>query len=244
MTACVYKITNLRNQKVYLGKTRDVRQRWREHTSKAHQDRRKGLSPLYSALRKYGIENFHIEVLSSHDTDQEAYEAEVEAIRIHKSNQRRYGYNLTSGGEGVTPTPEWKARLSEKAKARFAAGARNSFQGRTHTLESLAKMSQPRPHVQGPDHSFWGKHHTEQTKRKLRAAKQGIPLWTDAEKKEIGQRSSGEKSPTSKLTDDQALELRQAFNEGTPVKELQTIYKISKASVWRVIHCQTYKKAG
>lgn len=51
--AFIYKITNLINNKCYIGKTeRTILSRWKEHLQK-----RKTLDlPLYRALNKYGIE--------------------------------------------------------------------------------------------------------------------------------------------------------------------------------------------
>lgn len=56
--AFIYKITNLINNKCYIGKTeRTINERWKEHLKKS-----KSLDlPLYRALNKYGIDNFQIE---------------------------------------------------------------------------------------------------------------------------------------------------------------------------------------
>lgn len=58
--AFIYKITNLINNKCYIGKTeRTIEKRWKEHLRK-----RNSLDlPLYRALNKYGINNFQIEQL-------------------------------------------------------------------------------------------------------------------------------------------------------------------------------------
>lgn len=57
----IYKITNKINGKMYIGKTIfTVEQRWKEHQKDS---RRRDFEkrPLYSAIKKYGIENFSIE---------------------------------------------------------------------------------------------------------------------------------------------------------------------------------------
>ena len=57
----IYKITNDINNKVYIGKTLStIDKRWKEH-QRDSQKRRCEQRPLYSAIRKYGIEHFHIE---------------------------------------------------------------------------------------------------------------------------------------------------------------------------------------
>ena len=61
----IYKITNLINNKCYIGQTiKTAEQRWKEHQSHAFgshpNDQNK---TLYKAIRKYGLENFTFEVL-------------------------------------------------------------------------------------------------------------------------------------------------------------------------------------
>ena len=47
----IYKITNLINNKIYIGQTiRDVQIRWKEHL------RSKDEAPIHKAIRKYGKE--------------------------------------------------------------------------------------------------------------------------------------------------------------------------------------------
>ena len=57
----IYKITNDINDKVYIGKTTlsSVEDRFQEHL-KDSQRVRFEKRPLYNAISKYGIENFHI----------------------------------------------------------------------------------------------------------------------------------------------------------------------------------------
>ena len=55
MTGYIYKITNLINQKAYIGKTvNSIEKRWSEHQREAQRERAEN-RPLYKALNKYGI---------------------------------------------------------------------------------------------------------------------------------------------------------------------------------------------
>ena len=57
----IYKITNKVNGKVYIGKTvLTVQKRWSQHCSD-YEKEEKSSRPLYSAMRKYGVNNFDIE---------------------------------------------------------------------------------------------------------------------------------------------------------------------------------------
>lgn len=58
----IYKITNQINGKSYIGKTNlaSIQERFKEHihdSKRVHMEKR----PLYSAMNKYGSENFKIE---------------------------------------------------------------------------------------------------------------------------------------------------------------------------------------
>ena len=102
--ALIYKITNLINQKVYIGKTNhlNIQERWKEHLSdytRTHKNKR----PLYEAMSKYGIQNFSIEEIEQGLTDKEACEREkfwIEYFNSYVGFDNSNGYNATLGGDG------------------------------------------------------------------------------------------------------------------------------------------------
>lgn len=93
----IYKITNKINDKIYVGKTLDtIENRWREHKND-YQKRRNEKRPLYSAMRKYGIDNFFIEKIEECSID-EINSREIYWIKYY--NSFKNGYNATKGGDG------------------------------------------------------------------------------------------------------------------------------------------------
>ena len=70
----IYKITNLINNKLYIGQSRFIMRRFQKHKSEAINN---NPLPLYNAIRKYGIENFAFDVLEECEpkqlNDREAY---------------------------------------------------------------------------------------------------------------------------------------------------------------------------
>lgn len=93
--AYIYKITNDINQKIYIGKTEfSIEKRFKEHCKDAFKNR-KEQRPLYMAMRKYGIEHFHIELIEETDKPEEREIYWIEQYRSFKN-----GYNATIGGEG------------------------------------------------------------------------------------------------------------------------------------------------
>lgn len=94
--AYIYKITNKKNGKIYIGKTSyTIEKRWKEHLDKI--DTYAGKRPLYSALKKYGIENFLIEEVEECDSSI-LNEKEKYWIAFYDSYEN--GYNATLGGDG------------------------------------------------------------------------------------------------------------------------------------------------
>lgn len=96
----VYIISNLINNKVYIGQSVFIGKRWSEH--RRDYQRKTEDSLLYKAMNKYGIHNFSWKVLEE-CTPEELDEREI--FYIHK--YRSYvgfkdcnGYNSTLGGRG------------------------------------------------------------------------------------------------------------------------------------------------
>lgn len=100
----IYKITNDVNDKVYIGQTHlTLQDRWRTHKY-AH---KKENYPLYRAMRKYGIDKFHIEPIEE-CSDEMLDEREVYWIEYYGSFGK--GYNATLGGEGHKSYTEEEVR--------------------------------------------------------------------------------------------------------------------------------------
>lgn len=94
----IYQITNLINNKKYIGLTTStIQERWKQHLQALNS----GVDyAIYKAMRKYGLENFVIEELEEVPNDQ-LNEKEKEYIKAKDSYIKNgKGYNLTRGGEG------------------------------------------------------------------------------------------------------------------------------------------------
>lgn len=93
--AYIYQIINDINNKIYIGKTEfSIDKRFKEHCSDAFKERNEK-RPLYSAMRKYGIEHFHIELIEETD-----FPEEREKYWIEQKQSFKQGYNATLGGDG------------------------------------------------------------------------------------------------------------------------------------------------
>ena len=93
--AYIYQITNDINQKIYIGKTENsIEKRFKEHCWDASRERNEK-RPLYNAMRKYGVEHFHIELIEETNNPEER-----EVYWIEKKQSFKNGYNATIGGDG------------------------------------------------------------------------------------------------------------------------------------------------
>ncbi len=128
----VYVITNLIDNKQYVGVTNEPDRRLTEHKC-GH-----GSKLVFQAIKKYGWENFKIEFVfegsEEHATQMEMYLIHVLGTLAHN------GYNLTLGGEG---TWGWKPSNELRKKwSKQRGGKLNGMYGRTHTEEARKKISE------------------------------------------------------------------------------------------------------
>lgn len=97
--AYIYCITNVINNKRYVGKTTlTLEKRFKEHCRDSLREKY-NKRPLYDAMNKYGIENFIIEELEHVDDVSLLNEKEcywIQELQTYGSN----GYNATKGGDG------------------------------------------------------------------------------------------------------------------------------------------------
>ena len=100
--AYIYKITNCVNDKIYIGKTYlNPDQRFKQHCNESKKSEKKN-RPLYSAMNKYGVENFSIEQIEQVKNDEIASEREqfwIEKLRTYIGFSDCNGYNATLGGD-------------------------------------------------------------------------------------------------------------------------------------------------
>ena len=103
----IYKITNKITGKCYIGQTiQSLQRRWYKH---CHDNR---CPALRDAIKKYGQDNFTIEVIDTATTIDELNEKEIYWISFYNSLVPN-GYNLQTGGKNSRCAESTKKKLSE-----------------------------------------------------------------------------------------------------------------------------------
>ena len=92
----IYKITNIKNEKAYIGKSVEiVPKRWTEHIKTSLNIGNISRTKIHDAMKEYGIENFTFEILEE-CSKEKLNEREKYWIAFYETNT--YGYNIKSGG--------------------------------------------------------------------------------------------------------------------------------------------------
>lgn len=127
MTGYIYKFENKINGKVYIGKTKNIKERIYQHS---HITKNKN-TKFGNAIRKYGISTFSFDILITiHSKDSNSLDIVLNCLEkyfIKKYNSFNEGYNCTLGGEGTI-----NFKHSEETK--------NKLRGRTVSEETRRKI--------------------------------------------------------------------------------------------------------
>lgn len=180
----IYKITNLANNKVYVGWTsRDPQQRFLEHQKRIK-------SPVSHAINKYGVEGFAFEIIYQSQDYVHSRDIETHFIVEHCSLIEQWGYNQDLGGTGHKRTQatiekhraaiKGKKQTAEHVAKRIQKGESNGMYGRTgelhprhgtiHSEEERQRISEGvrKTFEEGRIPHRKGKKWTEEQKQKIR----------------------------------------------------------------------------
>lgn len=95
---------------------------------------------FYRSIKKVGWDSFKHIILAKNLTLNEAYKLEMFFIQKYKSYIRKYGFNLAMGGLSNIPNKEAKEKMRKNATRLF--GKDNPFYGKKHTQETKKLISQ------------------------------------------------------------------------------------------------------
>jgi group I intron endonuclease len=163
----IYKITNKENGSIYIGCTiNSLEKRFGEHLSRCFSSTHK--SKLYNSMKKYGQENFTIELIEECDLSV-IYEIEKKYIGQYDSYNN--GLNSTIGGEGClgyTHSPEKRIKISESLKNG------NSHKGKTYEELYGDKADEEREKRRMSVKQGWGSMSDENRQKRIIKTKESV----------------------------------------------------------------------
>lgn len=173
----IYRITNLQNGKIYIGKTslNPPQKRWKSHlnTVRRGPDDHHRYQYVHRAINKHGVRSFRFEVIATYDDEKEWTQAEIDFIARFKSNDRKVGYNLTIGGDGARGyrfSPAQRRRMSERKKREYI-GPGNPFFGKHHARETRRRIGElaAKRFADPTKNPFFRRRHSAASKAKMSA---------------------------------------------------------------------------
>lgn len=212
----MYKITNLTNNKIYIGQTENLNRRWSEHKSTAKTN--KTNTHFYRAINRYGIENFVIEEISYelYSNLEEANLEEIRLIAFFNSTDKNIGYNIDPGGNRHFVTEEQKEKLRVQR-----IGDKNPFFGKTHSEETI---------------NFY------RERMKGNAIRLGCVSSSETLIK-LSYAFSGEKNPNKKLNNEQVKEIRKLYAEDKISQpKLAKKFNVALITISRIIRRVSWKE--
>lgn len=149
---------------------------------------------FWRAIEKYGWDNFSSEILKDDLTKEEADKVEIEFIALYDTTNPNKGYNLAAGGGGPMGVP-CPEELKKKYSEMFT-GEGNPFYGKHHTDETRKVLSEQHTGMKASDdaRAKMSQSQTERFKDPVERAKCG---WehTEEQKKAHSEHMSGEGHP-------------------------------------------------
>lgn len=260
----IYKITNVKNGKFYVGSTVDTRVRFQTHRRQL----RKGThhcAPLQAAWSKYGEECFKFSVAENVNSKDDLFEAENRWLSEHHG--KIYCYNISRFADapmrGVKFSDEHSAKISVAMKGnQFAKGYKRTpeeceairlrkigntnFLGKTHSEEARARLSAAH---QGKQHRL-GHQNSPEHRARISAAMKGKAKSPEHVEK-IRQRMIGTSYAKGRIvTEEQRAKMSRPVREMTSgttfasIREAAEFYGLGRPNVIRAIRNDEPLKRG
>ena len=170
----IYCIENTLNHNKYIGLSTQIEIRWQNHKRLLKRGKHEN-AHLQNAYNKYG--DVFIFYVIEECEQEELNEREKYWIKFYDT--KNHGYNESEGGGGIfNPTDDVRRKISEGLK-----GEKNGMYGM---------------HLCGEQNAWFGKHHTEETKKKISEMRKNKYTGKDSPYAKRVQASTGEIFDTMK----------------------------------------------
>jgi group I intron endonuclease len=186
----IYGLRNKTTNKWYIGCSINIHKRWITAYKRISC---KGQKKIYSALQKYGYDDFDKVILE--ECPQETFKSR-ETYWIEKYNSVQDGYNLAPGGEGgyrpigIPCSEETKLKIGKANKGKkwtdeMKQAASVQRKGKLKSDEWKKSIAE----------ALRGTPLTEERKANISKSLKGKPRWTDEDKTKMSENRAGNKHP-------------------------------------------------
>jgi group I intron endonuclease len=208
-----YLITNTQNNKVYVGQTQSIPGRWKDHlrTAKYPEKYKVSFSLIHKAIRKWGVDNFIIEQLDVQSSGKDINDSEIKWIAYYRQRLGKNNvYNLTNGGDGI--------------------------KGYQYTEKQLKALSERMiGKMEGEKNPFFGKKHSEATKKKISEARRTCNK----------ENYLGSKCSQAKLNEEQVLEIKTKYlTKKYTSQMLCREYQVGRGCIESILSGKTWSQIG
>ena len=239
------------NGKVYIGQSKNMNKRKNKHFTLLRRNKHNN-KHLQSAWNKYSEKNFVFEIIESFESyyPDTINEREIFWIKYYNSFNKDFGYNNTSGGDGIKNykhTEEAKKKIGEASKKRKLSKEHKeallkSITGRKKSEEELKKLSNA---AKGRKISEWHKQQlrkgweayeiTDEVRKKISESRKGFKM-SEEQKQKLSRINKGKPSNNKKLSDEDIENIKQIFEKDkkASVVEIAKQYNVSCSSIYGI----------
>lgn len=176
MSIAIYKIVCTVNNKVYIGQTTDYNKRIKNHMRELKGNRHSN-KLLQEDFNRYGLTNFRFDIIEENINENDRLLRESYWMNYYGGTNSELIYNVKGNFKGED-NREYALKKVEAFQNKF-----DRFKNHTHTEQSKQKISESLKEAYrvgkhklagivagdctGKNNAFYGKHHTEETRKML-----------------------------------------------------------------------------
>ena len=143
----IYEIRNTDTGKVYVGQSKDIMSRWRDHIARLKNQKHDN-QYLQNAWNKYGAESFSFLILETCEPDfDKLNELEIKWIELKHALDDKYGYNIASGGGNANPYAGFDKERYKKLRKDISERQREYYKNHPSPFKGKRASEEVKKHL-------------------------------------------------------------------------------------------------